>query len=72
MSIERQKYFKLMETNGNIKKRLEEAKSHYRELMNHCKPVGLKNKGINSSHLGSRDESMLKDTGNSKTAELEN
>ena len=56
LSLQRQKYFKLMETNGNIKKRLEEAKQNYRELMNSCKPVGLKNKGINnSSHFGSRD-----------------
>ena len=73
LTHERQNYFKLMENNGNIKKRLEEAKGNYRELMSTCKPVGLKNKSLNASSLyGSKDESKLRDTGNSKTAELEN
>lgn len=69
---ERQRFFKLMENNGIIKKRLEESKANYRELMNACKPVGLNNKQLNSSILNSSrlEESkigVLKEKANSKT-----
>ena len=72
---ERQRFFKLMENNGVIKKRLEQSKANYRELMNSCKPVGLNNKQLNTSLLnGSRmDDSklgVLKQKTNSKTTEL--
>lgn len=51
LTAERQKYFKYLENNGMVKKRVDESKANYRELMNTCKPVGLQNKQFNNSSL---------------------
>lgn len=66
LAFERQNYFKLIENNGSTKKRLDETKKLYRELMNSCKPVGMKNKVINASKIQSSQDSSL------TASELEN